>query len=179
MKIYHWMDLDKPGPTSSRAIQSLAEFNWSYFGENDHDGYESPEKALESQGRNQTLDPRLGYFGASQNLAAALELYFPDLSEVHAFIRKEGSQHCVKSHAGKNMGCYPSHEGAAKRLRQVEYFKRRHKARMVAFGMAMPGVRMPGGGMPGGGMRRFGMDTKPKIGRGLGGFGRAPGLGPL
>jgi len=45
------------------------------------------------------------------------------LREMHCFIRKEGDQHCVKSHSGKNLGCYKSASGAKKRLKQVEYFK--------------------------------------------------------
>lgn len=43
--------------------------------------------------------------------------------QMHCFIRKEGDQHCVKSHKGKNLGCYPTAGGAKKRLKQVEYFK--------------------------------------------------------
>ena len=42
---------------------------------------------------------------------------------IQAFIRKEGSQHCVKSEKGKNLGCSPTRQGAEKRLREVEYFK--------------------------------------------------------
>lgn len=56
------------------------------------------------------------------NLSQTLKMYFP-LPEVHAFIKKEGDKHCVKSHSGKNLGCYESAGGARKRLKQVEYFK--------------------------------------------------------
>ncbi len=38
-------------------------------------------------------------------------------------IRKQGSQYCVKSKKGKNMGCYPSKKQANKRLGQIHYFK--------------------------------------------------------
>jgi hypothetical protein len=54
-------------------------------------------------------------------LAAAVELY--EKTTVHCFIRKEGDKHCVKSHSGKNLGCYGTAGGAKKRLKQVEYFK--------------------------------------------------------
>jgi hypothetical protein len=56
------------------------------------------------------------------NLAETIKLLFP-VPEVHAFIRKEGDQHCVKSHSGKSLGCYQTASGAKKRLKQVEYFK--------------------------------------------------------
>lgn len=39
------------------------------------------------------------------------------------FIRKRGSEWCVLSRKGKNLGCSPSKKGAKKRLAQVEYFK--------------------------------------------------------
>ena len=43
-----------------------------------------------------------------------------------AVIRKTHGKNewCVKSHKGKNMGCYDSKKKAKKRLQQVEYFKR-------------------------------------------------------
>lgn len=44
---------------------------------------------------------------------------------VRAYIVKQGSQHCVKSESGKNLGCGPSATWAKKRLQQVEYFKRK------------------------------------------------------
>jgi hypothetical protein len=106
------------------------------------------------------------------NLQSAIDLYLPQ-PEVWAFIRKEGSQHCVKSHSGKNLGCYPSHGGAAKRLKQVEYFKKKHKTRMAAIGL-LPSPNFPSGGRAGGGM-----SFKPKIGKGVGGFGNAPGMRPM
>lgn len=56
------------------------------------------------------------------NLAQAMKVYSP-LPEMHFFIKKEGDKHCVKSHSGKNLGCYESAGGAKKRLKQVEYFK--------------------------------------------------------
>ena len=43
------------------------------------------------------------------------------------FIRKQGSQYCVKSEKGKNLGCSKSRGGAKKRLAQVEYFKHLNK----------------------------------------------------
>ncbi len=46
---------------------------------------------------------------------------------IEKFIRKRGSQWCVVSKKGKNLGCSDSKAGAAKRLAQVEYFKR-HKS---------------------------------------------------
>jgi len=58
------------------------------------------------------------------NLQETIQMYLPQ-PEVYAFIRKEGSQHCVKSHSGKNLGCFPSHGQAAKRLGQIEYFKKK------------------------------------------------------
>ena len=42
-------------------------------------------------------------------------------------IRKKGSNYCVVSHKGKNLGCSKSRQGAKKRLRQVEYFKHKGK----------------------------------------------------
>lgn len=39
-------------------------------------------------------------------------------------IVKQGSQYCLKSKkSNKNLGCYPSHGGAEKREKQVQYFK--------------------------------------------------------
>jgi len=40
-----------------------------------------------------------------------------------AVIVKEGSQYCIKSKSGKNLGCYATREAALKRLRQIEFFK--------------------------------------------------------
>ncbi len=40
-----------------------------------------------------------------------------------AYIVNENGKYCVKSHKGKNLGCYDSKSGAEERLRQVEYFK--------------------------------------------------------
>lgn len=56
------------------------------------------------------------------NLSQTLRLLSP-LPELHCFIRKQGDKHCVKSHSGKNLGCYDTAGGAKKRLKQVEYFK--------------------------------------------------------
>jgi len=42
-------------------------------------------------------------------------------------IKKEGSKHVVRSKKGKNLGKYSSRRDAAKRLQQVEYFKREGK----------------------------------------------------
>lgn len=40
-------------------------------------------------------------------------------------IKKEGSKYAVRSeNSNKNLGKYDTKEGAKKRLRQVEYFKR-------------------------------------------------------
>lgn len=43
----------------------------------------------------------------------------------HNTIKMRGSKHCVVSKSGKNLGCSPSHKGAVKRLREVEFFKHR------------------------------------------------------
>ena len=41
-------------------------------------------------------------------------------------IKKKGSKYCVVSKSsGRNLGCSKSKKGAVKRLRQVEYFKRK------------------------------------------------------
>jgi hypothetical protein len=56
------------------------------------------------------------------NLAQTIKVYIP-LPEIQAFIVRSGDKHCVKSHSGKNLGCYQSAGGAKKRLKQVEYFK--------------------------------------------------------
>ena len=42
-------------------------------------------------------------------------------------IKKEGSKYVVRSHLGKNLGKYKTKKEAAKRLRQVEYFKHKNK----------------------------------------------------
>lgn len=42
-------------------------------------------------------------------------------------IRKEGMDYVVRSKSGRNLGKSKTREGAAKRLRQVEYFKRKGK----------------------------------------------------
>jgi len=44
-----------------------------------------------------------------------------------AVIRKVGSQWCVFSKSGKNLGCFSSRKKAIDRLRQIEFFKRRDK----------------------------------------------------
>jgi hypothetical protein len=56
------------------------------------------------------------------NLVQTIEIYLP-VPQMFAFIRKQGDRHCVKSHSGRNLGCYESASGARKRLKQVEYFK--------------------------------------------------------
>ncbi|MGD9168558.1 MAG: hypothetical protein PVI97_00675 [Candidatus Thiodiazotropha sp.] len=40
-------------------------------------------------------------------------------------IRKKGTRHQVVSKKGKNLGTYRSKKAAKKRLKQVEYFKRK------------------------------------------------------
>lgn len=45
------------------------------------------------------------------------------ISYLSETIVKSGSEYCVRSKKGKNLGCSPSRGGAVKRLRQVEYFK--------------------------------------------------------
>ena len=57
--------------------------------------------------------------------AHSKSLFISELIE--KFIRKKGSQWCVVSKKGKNLGCSSSKGGAAKRLAQVEWFKR-HKS---------------------------------------------------
>lgn len=42
-------------------------------------------------------------------------------------IKKQGGKYVVKSKSGKNLSRPLSKEGAKRRLRQVEYFKRRGK----------------------------------------------------
>jgi hypothetical protein len=42
-------------------------------------------------------------------------------------VRKIGKKYRVLSRSGKNLGESSSKEGAKKRLREVEYFKRRNK----------------------------------------------------
>jgi len=44
-----------------------------------------------------------------------------DFSE--GVIRKVSNEYCIYSKAGKNLGCYKTREAAAKRLRQIEFFK--------------------------------------------------------
>ncbi len=41
----------------------------------------------------------------------------------HAVVRKQGSQWCVFSKKGKNLGCFPTKKKAQERLRQIEFFK--------------------------------------------------------
>lgn len=58
------------------------------------------------------------------NLAQTIQVYTQlPVPVMHFFIKQEGDKHCVKSHSGKNLGCYESASGAKKRLKQVEYFK--------------------------------------------------------
>lgn len=41
-------------------------------------------------------------------------------------IRKRGNKWCLLSKkTGRNLGCFPTKEGAKKRERQVQFFKRR------------------------------------------------------
>lgn len=47
---------------------------------------------------------------------------------VNEYIRKEGSKWVVKSHKGKTLGTYDSKEEAAKRLKQIEFFKHKNEA---------------------------------------------------
>jgi hypothetical protein len=47
-----------------------------------------------------------------------------------AIIRKVGTEFCVFSHDGKNLGCSNSRKGAEKRLQQVEYFKHKGSSGM-------------------------------------------------
>ena len=42
-------------------------------------------------------------------------------------IRKNGSQYCVYSKEGKQMGCYGTRGEAERRLQQIEYFKHQEK----------------------------------------------------
>lgn len=57
------------------------------------------------------------------------DLLKDSLMEKQATIVKEDGKYCVKSHTGKNLGCSDTHEGAVKRLRQVEFFK--HKGQVA------------------------------------------------
>lgn len=45
------------------------------------------------------------------------------MERTNAIIRKVGSEYCVFSHTGKNLGCSSSEGEAKKRLAEVEYFK--------------------------------------------------------
>ncbi|MDX1372507.1 MAG: hypothetical protein R3321_08545, partial [Nitrososphaeraceae archaeon] len=47
--------------------------------------------------------------------------------KLQEFIRKKGSEYCVYSEKGKNLGCYKTKAAAQKRLGQIEFFKK-HKA---------------------------------------------------
>lgn len=49
------------------------------------------------------------------------------LEMTKAVIRKVGSQWCVFSKSGKNLGCFSSRKKALDRLRQIEFFKRKGK----------------------------------------------------
>lgn len=65
-------------------------------------------------------------------------------------IRKNGSQYCVYSKEGKEMGCYGSRGEAERRLSQIEYFK-------VQSGKAKDEDkydRKKGGGKKGGGKKK-------------------------
>lgn len=42
---------------------------------------------------------------------------------VISYIVHEDGKYCVKSHKGKNLGCYPTEKEAKHRLQQIEYFK--------------------------------------------------------
>jgi hypothetical protein len=67
-------------------------------------------------------------------------------------------------------------------LAQVEYFKKRSKKRLEAIGMVPEpkfNNQLPKVAAFGMEERTFGEDNKPKIGKGVGGFGRAPGVSPL
>lgn len=46
------------------------------------------------------------------------------VGNMKAYITKSGGKHCVHSHqTGKNFGCYPTREGAKKRLKQMARFR--------------------------------------------------------
>ncbi len=53
--------------------------------------------------------------------ASELDLF----ERTDAVVRKVGSQWCVFSKSGKNLGCFATRQEALKRLRQIEFFKRR------------------------------------------------------
>lgn len=44
-----------------------------------------------------------------------------------AVIRKRGSQWCVFSKNGKNLGCFPTKKKAQDRLQEIEFFKNKDK----------------------------------------------------
>lgn len=44
-----------------------------------------------------------------------------------AVVRKQGSEWCVFSKTGKNLGCYKTKDAAEERLRQIEFFKHKGK----------------------------------------------------
>lgn len=55
MQLQHWIDIHHPGPSSSPAMQLIAEDNWSYFG--DHERL-SIKKKLAEQPRLSPINPR-------------------------------------------------------------------------------------------------------------------------
>lgn len=46
-----------------------------------------------------------------------------DTQHAERKVVKEGNQWCIKSKAGKNLGCYPTKAEALERLREIEFFK--------------------------------------------------------
>lgn len=53
--------------------------------------------------------------------ATEIELF----EKTEAVVRKQGSQWCVFSKSGKNLGCFSTRKDALKRLRQIEFFANR------------------------------------------------------
>lgn len=47
-------------------------------------------------------------------------------------IRKKGSKYCLIAGSGRNLGCYPSRNGAQKREKQVNFFKHKKKVKEMS-----------------------------------------------
>lgn len=69
--------------------------------------------------------PNCGRKHRSENARKKCKKRAKASTEVVSYIKKEGSQYCVRSKDNPtwNGGCYNTKEEAQKRLRQVEYFK--------------------------------------------------------
>lgn len=111
---HRYMDFVVTLPDSRRVP---VKFHWS---DRDHTGeFQSGTAGFK------TFDGLIQYLDAPRKKSMSEELLLQPLIE--KFIRKKGSQWCVVSKKGKNLGCESSHKAAVHRLQQVEWFKR-HKS---------------------------------------------------